>query len=410
MDNQDLDPLAAGRPDQPIINEYQHLERQDPAQRREVEARKLNVILGHAADVFPDGYDLIPVGDEGFIVRNHTHPVEPDADWVTFDLDDTLINYSEAKRARSAAYAEYLSDRDIDFDAKLQGAVIAAADRFSRWTEPGGSSVTYHLSAHIQSADWLTAELAKIPANQRIDALVSFEDHLEQIKAGESAETDPFYFRDGRLITRHRVPGDHGMEAVFRKSIAGGAPFDDTVDAMEQLSQVEPRLNIAVFTRGTPDFQLTKQIELMRSRQIPVSEIWLTKDKKGDFFQTLAESDHAAFSGPNNALVHLDDRATDVASILMSRESGTIGSAMVDVIHLWRPDSTEAGILLSGGRADGERNLTHNAETEGTGALVEKLVSALRDRLWTILETTQPAADRAKLIDRYQGYERYLKH
>jgi FMN phosphatase YigB (HAD superfamily) len=396
--------------DQPTANAYEHLEHPEIVARRAVEARKLNAILGRASDVFPDGYDLIPVGEEGFIVRNRTYPVETDSDWVTFDLDDTLINYSAAKRDRSEAYAVYLRDRGIEFDQSIQDGVLEVSDRFARWTEPGGSSVTYHLSAHIQSADWLTAQLAKIPPDQQQVALADLEEHLNQVKAGEGTGSDPFHFQDGRLITRHRVGSDRSMEAVFSQAIAGGAPFDDTVEAMEQLSQIDPRPNIAVFTRGTPDFQLAKQIELMRARDIPVSEIWLTKETKGEFFHTMADEGHAAFSGPDNAVVHLDDRATDVASILMSRESGTIGSAMVDVIHLWRPDSAESGALLAGGRSDGEPNLTHNADSEGTDVLVDKLVTALRDRLWAILQSGADPGVRPALIARYSAYERYLAH
>jgi hypothetical protein len=132
--------------------------------------RKLEAVTKTYSDVLvPGEYELLPLGSGDFMVRFNNEPVEPGNDWVTFDLDDTLIDYTGAKQIRSDAYGNYLEDGGIAMSEGDRDRILDMTDKFARWDENGAK--TYHVAAHLRAADWATKSLADAPPSQRQEVI-----------------------------------------------------------------------------------------------------------------------------------------------------------------------------------------------------------------------------------------------
>src|SRR4051812_23664028 len=53
--------------------------------------------------------ELISVGEAGYIINLTDTPPVKGNDWALFDLDDTVISYTEAKTQRLDAYISYMN-------------------------------------------------------------------------------------------------------------------------------------------------------------------------------------------------------------------------------------------------------------------------------------------------------------
>lgn len=245
------------------------------------------------------GFDIIQVGESGFLIQNQALKPMAGNDWVLFDYDDTLAAYTEVKRDRYSLYKSYLSD-DLGmsiFDEDVD-RVMKATDEFSRWEERQGEGKHYHAGAHMSALTWAT-ELLKEHTGDINEAIHFVEEKLGEIKGQLSDEAqpernDPFYFNNRRFILRTKRPWSKKIEAIFQETMLNPPTYEESIGAMSEIGEPVTsihRFNVGVFTYGEPSFQLRKVLKLMEDNpDLPISQIWLTRTPKGEFIQDLLET------------------------------------------------------------------------------------------------------------------------
>lgn len=251
-----------------------------------------------SSEAITQGYDITPVGDVGFVLRMGEHPVQAGNDWVFFDLDDTLIAYSQAKEARLGAYQEYAQERGLRLDGPTAEHVLEITDSFSRWNE--GGEEMYHVDAHKTALFWATSELRDTDPETVEERLKGIGDQLVLVKTGltepvELGEDIPFHFEKNKLVLKETSAASEDIDKVFETMVKPPI-YGDVLDVMTKIggnTEDNLRPGLGIFTYGEPVFQLQKVLELMKAqahegRALPLAQIWLTKTPKGKFVEALS--------------------------------------------------------------------------------------------------------------------------
>ncbi|MEK7059712.1 MAG: hypothetical protein AAB971_03075 [Patescibacteria group bacterium] len=284
----------------------------DPSQNGSgAEIAQLDSLL-NSQSVLPDEYDIVTVGDAGYVVNFMEPEVRPDSAWLLTDYDDLLIATTEAKARHSEAYAEYIKGIGVAMDATTQERLVRAANQFARWNENGQE--IYHIDANIVALGWATKMLCKLGRSNPLGMVKICEARLADIATGLTEDraprsTDPFHFSRGQLVVKnHNVVSDRFIE-VFKPLVRPDV-FPDSFEAVRQASAAvdgygEQSPNLAVFTYGKPDWQLMKLILTMKeqasiSEPLPLSQLWLTRVYKGKFVEQLASL--AVQPSPNSVM------------------------------------------------------------------------------------------------------------
>ncbi len=268
------------------------------------EVRKINVLLERYREEV-GGFDLVPVGNCGYILQRQSHKPMAGNDWAMFDYDDTLAAYTEAKTQRQELYMKYLRGLDIDISSELAAQVMQVSDVFSRWEEQKGEGKLYHVGAHMTALQWATNEL-KDKDSTHGESLVRIQTLLNRIRPTHTNKSsaqndDPFYIResDQKFILKNpNAMWSKALEDIFQKTTMNPPLYDETVAAAVDIGTPPDsihRINVSIFSRGEIYFQLAKILELLKQNpDLPISQIWLTKKSKGDFIVEAVESNATA--------------------------------------------------------------------------------------------------------------------
>ncbi len=266
------------------------------AQTAPTELDALRTLLS-ASETMGGNFEITPVSDVGYIVRLPAHNAVPGNDWVLFDQDDTLIAYSGAKSVRQKNFEDYAESTRLTLDKAQSKILLDVTDRFSRWQD--GDAVMYHLDAHKLALGWATSVLRASPPEDIDAALQSVKLQLESITAqsndpqASANEVKPFYFDSGKLVSNIETPSEN-LDGVFAAMIEPPS-YDDVLEVLGTLANGESpdmSVNVGIYTYGEPAFQLTKVVKLIEAqaredKDLPISQIWLTKASKGVFINEL---------------------------------------------------------------------------------------------------------------------------
>jgi hypothetical protein len=249
-----------------------------PASNYQTEAeREIDQIdrLLRGSEQIREPHEIVPIDDVGYVIRFNALPTSSERPWLMADFDDFMIATTEAKSRMATAYGLYLEQTDLSLSGAVQKRAIAIADGFAR------REGTYHLVPNVFALAWTTEQLRALPGLPGT-VLDHAEQELADIKSGLSRARQP----------KATVSDD--FLKVFMPIIRP----QTFVDFTEVINQVGPtgmaEANTALFTYGQPFFQLVKLAATMAEQartgsHLQHSQIWLTKIKKGDFLQRVAE-------------------------------------------------------------------------------------------------------------------------
>jgi hypothetical protein len=325
-------------------------------------------------------FDIVSIGSSGYILQSKLQRPMAGNDWVFFDLDDTLVAYTEVKKRRLELYETYLKKSNINIPSELASNVLEITDKFSRWEEHEGEGKMYHANAHMNVLQWATNLLRnnKVPPEESLSTIRTDLDRIKNqlMEEGEQVKTDPFYFRHSDRRFTLRSAGNmwsKDIEDIFTGSMISPPVYQETMAAAIETGsprQSVNRTNIGIFTYGDPYFQLLKVLELMEQQpDFPISQIWLSQSPKGDFIVDLAKSGATAkldldylpaeleeypgegISGTsgevlgheNHVIVMMDDNPKELSSILLANSylREHTGAEFV-VVRSKRPETKES--------------------------------------------------------------------
>lgn len=259
----------------------------------QTEVKRINVLLEKNKDLLGD-FDLVPVGEVGYILQSSKQRPMAGNDWVLFDYDDTLVATTEVKKERLKLYKEYLEEQNIQVTEDQASTILNITDKFSRWEEKPGEGKLYHANSHMAVLQWAT-NIVRESKNDLSTTMLGLEEKLNKIKNELSQEAkpekdDPFYFHPEtkKLVLRSLDKmWSKGIEDIFLKSMINPPQYKETIEAVKTTSHPNDsihRTNVGVFTYGDPYYQLLKVFELMKQHpDFSISQIWLTRVPKGDF-------------------------------------------------------------------------------------------------------------------------------
>lgn len=271
----------------------------------EIESRKLHTLVDKYQETLGP-FEIVPVGEAGFVVQRQQRTPMAGNDWFFFDYDDTMRATSEVKEQRLDLYKQAAQKMGIVVSEGRLKTVMDVTDKFSRWEDTPGGGDTYHVNAHTTALDWATRELQQFSRQTERsmteeELVANIESRLNRIKSeltdeSLAQEDDPFYIRqsDKKLINKSKVPWSPELEEIFMKTMVNPPQYEEAVQAAITLGQPYDsihRTNIGAFTFGAPPFQLHKVLELMEQNpNLEISQIWLTKVPKGKFILELVKS------------------------------------------------------------------------------------------------------------------------
>jgi len=230
-----------------------------------------------------ENYDLVSESDAGYIFQDTTK-IDPDTDTILFDLDDTIIPYTESKEERLNQFHNYLASNDLELDTDSCSTLMDSADRFSRWVEDSGAE-RYHQPAHASALAWAVGELK---SGKDISDVTTM---LESYDVLSGSDQIPFSLTES----------PEEIVEVFN-TMAKINPYVDVIETIHRLggstSELESPLAVGVLTYGEPDFQLKKVLYVLQlakeaGRELPISQIMLTKVQKGMFLKDVIESQNS---------------------------------------------------------------------------------------------------------------------
>lgn len=301
---------------------------------QDLEQARLDIIMAKYEATAPR-YEIAKVGDAGYVVKlGSVEPVKGN-DWVLYDLDDTLIAYSEAKQLRLDYYQGYLQTLGLDISRADADSIMNMTDKAARWPEQGVE--TYHVDTHAAALDWCTDQL--LGFGDVKDALAALPERLQTA-------------RDNGVIADHVT----SLPTEIFGTMLQPPVYEDTLQSMRALADSShddhdmARANLGVFTLGEVPFQLIKVLNLLEAqaaagKPLPISHIWLTTVSKGDFLDQLAGlADDGGFvqedvfdQAPHSLLL-LDDSGDQLESFAQRRLSGVT----LSTLHALRPNIKNA--------------------------------------------------------------------
>ncbi len=228
-----------------------------------------------------ENFGLVSESGEGYVFQDLAK-IDPDADVVLFDLDDTMIPYTEAKNERLSLFQEYVLSQGLDLDSVECGVLMDCADDFSRWGDSNGDK-KYHQQAHSSALAWVVDELKSGKEFNEITSLLESFD-----VSGETDNEPPFSLKE--------APED--MSEVF-DAMTKINPFDDVIETVRRLAStdnLETPFSVGILTYGEPDFQLKKVLHVLQlaresGHELPFNQIMFTKVKKGKFLKAIIEKE-----------------------------------------------------------------------------------------------------------------------
>jgi len=357
--------------------------------------------------------EIMAVGEAGFLVRLGNRPLVEGNDWVLYDLDDTLIAYSQAKGIRLKSYQQYLKETGLSLEADDCASLLDLTDGFSRWEQEGVEM--YHIDAHKMALDWATQVVRSAPEGAKHETVLQLQTQFERIKADGLAESDPFTFQGDQLTLKEGSARAENLEGVFRSMIEP----ETYGDALESLVEVgtnntdEPQINTGIFTYGEPVFQLQKIVELIKTRtargeSTPVSHIWLTKVPKGTFLKQLAEDNVSEVFGPEpHVLLLVDDNPKELDNFFEAGSpKATIESTRLGVIRSVR-EGTKAegnqwgrlGHIASGSLARGLFEVNDPQDNNLTEDIYTYLLNNLSRAVYNHSESSSPLPELANKLN-----------
>ncbi len=337
-----------------------------------IEERKIEAILEQYKEATGDAYDIIPVGEVGYILQSREHTPTPERDWFMFDYDYTLAQVNEAKERRFKLYKEHTTNLGINASDEQLERAIKITDKFARMDVIPGKGESYSPGAHAVALDWATKRLqAAASTDAYDDVLTKTDQDLKRIREQlpntdeDGAVTapkntrladDPFYFRseDHRLVTS-KDPWAKGIEKTISQTVSNPELYTETVEAASRVGQRQGEAeesNLGVFTFGHPDNQITKVLRLIaREPDFRPNQIWLSKVRKGEFLKELvklqSQKDAMVFNGrahvnplskDEHIIVVMDDNKKELNSILEANPTVRENSgALLSVVRSTRP-------------------------------------------------------------------------
>jgi len=309
---------------------------------QQVIIRKISLLIERYKDRL-GLYDIIPVGNTGFLLQSERLKPIAYGDWFMFDYDDALVGTSEAKDKRFDLYKEYVLNLGIDTTDENLKRIIEKTDKFSRWESKEGFGPSYHANSHMSALNWATNELNKSAERKKNGEEIVMEDEvtrvektLDRIKNELNGEenfkpTDPFYFRihDKKMILKEKITWSKGIETIFIQSMINPPYYEETITAAASIIQTNDsiqQVNIGVVTYGEPEYQLLKIFELLKNiPDLLVNQIWLSRIPKGRFIEELIklrikQRTKLDFGHPLGTHIHaiiiMDDSPKELSSIL----------------------------------------------------------------------------------------------
>lgn len=304
-------------------------------------------------------FRLVPIGDTGFILQSQQHQPAIENDWIFFDYDDTLVATTAIKEERLKRYCFALERQGVQLSTEQAKMIISLTDKFSRWEENEGEGRLYHANSHMLALDWATKVLKR---NSDSDTAISIiQTKLDTIKQQLTQdiplnEDDPFYFnRKSRKLIMSGINQiwSKEIEQIFISTMINPPQYEETIQGAIEAGKpalAEGKSNLGIFTYGDPYYQLLKTFELLtRQPDLKISQIWLTKQSKGNFIISAVKSnstdkfDHECIlSKENHVISMVDDDPKQLDSILACNEflEKNTGAQFV-VIRSIRPDTKE---------------------------------------------------------------------
>ncbi len=268
----------------------------------EVEKRKILSLVEKYKDKLGT-FEVVPVGNAGFLLQSERHKPLAGNDWFMFDYDDTLVGTTAVKDKRLDLYKDYAKSLGINAADEDLERIMDKTDEFSRWENEAKGEAAYHANNHMSALDWATNELRDAGERKNNgedvvmeDEVVRIEQTLNRIKAeikgeGLAEPSDPFYFRanDRKMILKGKIPWSKDIENIFMQTTINPPYYEEALHAASDIDQHEDsilRVNTGVFTHGEPYYQLLKVFELLeKNPDLPLSQIWLAKVPKGSFIE-----------------------------------------------------------------------------------------------------------------------------
>lgn len=252
-------------------------------------------------------FEILPVGQAGFLVQSKKQLPMAGNDWFFFDYDDTLRGTSEVKSKRLELYKDYAQSQGIEVDDSLLEKIMADTDKFSRWEDTEGGGSTYHANTHLSALHWATEKLKASDADDQDKTIQEIDQTIQRIKGELDEETapladDPFLFRDKKFVLRSNIwfqngqltPWSKELGDLFMQTMINPPDYPETIQAVREVGGPRDsihRTNIGVFTYGDPYYQLLKVFELMeKNPDLPINQLWLTRVPKGKFIDELIKT------------------------------------------------------------------------------------------------------------------------
>ncbi len=244
-------------------------------------------------------FEVVPVGEVGFLLQSEREKPVAGNDWVMLDYDDTLVATTKVKQKRFELFRSYIKKNISDIPNSIIKRLLDATDQFSRWEEKPNEGRHYHVGAHMSALTWATDYFKQHADQNPVEIVQKIESQLSEIKQTLSTKEKPgdeapFYFKNHKLILRSKKPWSPEIEMVFQKTMFNPPLYKETIQAAEQLGSRESsshRFNLGIFTYGEPAYQLAKVLNLLdQNPALPISQIWLTKCSKGKFIKELVET------------------------------------------------------------------------------------------------------------------------
>lgn len=283
------------------------------------------------AGIEPNTFEIVSVGSSGYLLsrtKAASHSIV-----CSFDVDDTTTGTTRGVKQRNQAFANYVKKCDLQLtDMQIQ-RFLAIASEFSLWNDEINQQPIGHTYAEMAALDWMVRVLPK-KAQITEGQIEKLNERLSKIKLqldniGESQSDDPFQFdtRKRKFVLRgNENRWSNELEQIYIHSFVKTNVVHEVVEAMKTLGVAT---NVGLFTRGDPVPQLDKIVgSLVEKGDIPIDHLFLAKETKGKFLQTVADKSIESDSIPK-AIAHLfqepsvfiltDNNPKDLDSLLSVR-------------------------------------------------------------------------------------------
>lgn len=379
----------------------------EAASRHQKEYRRLELLAGK-------DFKVSSVGTVGYVVHNLKRQPNSEGDWILIDIDDTLVDISQAKSVRDSRIKELIGIADDTESIRL----FEETDKLARFMNPGAPADSYHIRTH--------------------ESLLSI--YLRQKRAGKSTdeirEALRSHAKEWANGQQPYVANDE-VKNFFKETMFKPEVYTHGLTALRELSERQRSSayapNVAFLTYGEADNQLYKALQL--AQICDINSIWLTQVPKGEFLRELITSDPNAYNGVETRAVapnirsssEGEDTSDDVGVSGLEPKAWGINFKNSDRILVLFDDSPDEIKSLKDGLADlkgakvvpvairikraGTKNYQKELELEGIELPTETIHSPLTET--PVLETLPNTDDFAvaynvEVLKRFRSKENVL--